>query len=287
MKYLIKTTYPCVVKTQQDFFEMDINDTLECEAEPFLYVYPQNASQLPFCINVTKREDCEAYSFLSYNGQHIIFLEKPQNILFQRKEFLNFAGAKCEIVIGESSICFETENSKISCKCEHSCKDYRLFKLKNFACLLFPQDFYAFSVQKEKLYHFSGEELSFEENVLSITKKFHDCLNHEKTYKVKFDEDISVTDQIFTSRENTFQELLCLSFLDSVKVCDYASAKNFLAPTLQNKIDKDKMEQFFGKINQTIPINEKEFILTTTFGKKYVVFDTKDGQICDISLDNL
>ena len=33
MKYILKTTYPCLVKNKDSFTEMEINDTLEIEDE--------------------------------------------------------------------------------------------------------------------------------------------------------------------------------------------------------------------------------------------------------------
>ena len=39
-KYLIKSSYPCLIKTKTDYAEIDANDILEVEDEEYIFVYP-------------------------------------------------------------------------------------------------------------------------------------------------------------------------------------------------------------------------------------------------------
>ena len=50
MKKILKTSYPCLIKTDTDSCELEENDVLEIENEQFLFVYPQNGS-IPFYID--------------------------------------------------------------------------------------------------------------------------------------------------------------------------------------------------------------------------------------------
>lgn len=287
MKYTIKTTYPCLIKTDKESIFLEENDNLECENEQTLYVYPQNSRQPSFLVDLQTPKDCDFYSFLSVKNQNIILLEKHLSIDIKQKESLNFGGKTCLITIGKHEICFESENKNITCEISHSCKNYQIHKLKNFACVMFQNDFYAFSVPQEKLFHFSGENLSFEKDVLSVTKKFHDLNNHEKTFNVKFDDKITFENTTFVSDENKVQDLVCFSFLQSVKAGDYAIAKNMLDDRLKNRISDEQLEEFFGLLIDILPLSTQEFLSISQKKKSYVAFELKDSKISDITLDNL
>jgi len=287
MKYTIKTPYPCVIKTKDDFVWLEPNDNLDCENEDFLYVYPQNHTILPFLVDLAHKQDCEFYSFLNHSGQNLVVFEDSSLICLEQKEMLNFAGKNCVIYIGKHHIYFESESKRISCRSCHISKDYQVFKLKNFACVLFQNDFYAFNIKQEKLFHFSGESLSFENDVLSVTKKIHDLNNREKTFQVKFGDGISIENSVCSSDKTKFGDLVCLNFLESIKAEDFASATNLLSDNLKEKIGAEQLEVFFGKITNILPLNTKEFLLVCKNSKNYVCFSVENGKIFDISLDNL
>ena len=67
MKYILKTTYPCIVKTATSSVELDVNDSLEIEDERNVFIYPQNCYQIPFCINLIQKQDSNLFSFVKIN----------------------------------------------------------------------------------------------------------------------------------------------------------------------------------------------------------------------------
>ena len=287
MKYLIKTTYPCLIKTETSSVFLDKNDSIDCENEDFFYVYPQNTNQIPFYVDLQKKQDCELYSFVKIKNQNVVLLEHTPPFVIEQKETLTFSGKPCVIFVGKNRLSFETETTKISCSVCHSVRDYQVFKLQNFACIKFKQDFYAFSIKQEKLFHFAGDALSFENGILSVTKKYHDINIREKTFNIKFENGITIENQLFSSEENKFSSLTCLSFLESVRAGDYACALNCLSTELKNRINQENLKEFFGNIIHILPLSLTEFILIAQKKKSYVSFEMTEGQISDITLDDL
>lgn len=286
MKYTIKTTYPCVIKTQNEYVEIDENSSAECEDEDFVYVYPEQ-NGTPFCVNLKEKKDSELVSFISRNGQNFVFLEPQQNSSITKKENVSINGKNCKILIDKKQISFEGQNRIVCHLINHPCKNYKIIKLQNFACVQFDKDFYAYDTQKEKLYHFCGEDFSLDKNTLTVTKTYSDSSGRERKYKVTFSDKLSAKENTFVKKEQKEKGLVAYEFLEAVKAEDFACATNLLSEKLKEKIGKTELESFFGKIQQILPISISEFIVYSNAKKLYASFEISNNQICDISLDEL
>lgn len=284
MKYILKTTYPCVVKTQSQSIELEENDNLEIEDEKFLYVYPQNSYQPPFCINLSNKKDTHLFSFVRVKNMQAIVLEKANMVFVKQKEKLNFNGKFCYIEVGKNEIIFETENKILSSKNENMFTEYKIFKCGNFACVQFLNDFYAFSMEKEKIFHFSGKNLSFDNNTLTIKDENE---NDQKQTQIHFENDLTVETQNIEKFKEEKAELVPLKFLKFVKHKDYEIAIKFLNENLKKSINAEKLQEFFGNISSILPLTVTEFLLISNTNKKYVAFDTENDKINDISIDEL
>lgn len=287
MKTLLKTSYPCLVKTDSDMCELEENDTLEIEDEQFLFVYPQNGN-IPFYIDTKSEIENRFVSIIKRDDNRIFLLEKDSNLHISKKETLYFAGKQCEVEISKNLISFETENQKTSLNFAHKSNDFKVFKHKSFACVWFEKDFYAYSMQKHKLFHFSGENLSFENGEIFVTKNFCDSMQREKTSRYSLDEDLNVLEENFVSQDTKkIAELLPYKVMESIKAKDYAFAINCLSENLQNQIDASKLNHFFGRISTFLPLSTTEFIALSKSGKKYINFHVSNHKIDDISVDDL
>ena len=286
MKHLVKATYPCIIKTQNDFVHLGENDTLVCENEDFLYVYPLVCEQIPFCVDLVQKKDSPFFSFFKIEGESILLLEEQKRITLTQKESLSVGGKILKIFISSKKITFESTHRIISIRANHPTKKYKLLSIGSFGCVMFEKDFYAFSMPKEKLFHFDGEKLCLEKDTLSITKKLHDFSNRTKTYEIKFGDGITIQNEEFLE-SSIPQKLLCFDFLQAIKCKNFASAINFLSEKLKNKIKKQNLENFFGKIQNILPFSETEFLIISNYGKNYVKFELENEKICDISLDQL
>lgn len=290
MKYLLKTPYPCLVKTQTETAELDVNDTLECEDEQILFVYPITPDQMPFCVNLSLKMDSPFYSFLNHNGQNILYLEKKKKFdVFQKADY-NFSGKNCKILVSENEISFETDHQLLKCHYAYGKKKPQLFKVKNFACVQFQHDFFAYLVPADKLSHFSGDEISFDKNILTVTKKYHDSKCREKVSQYEISDEIKIKKEevISTNKQDLFDKnLVSYKFLECVKANDFPQIKTYLAPNLSDKIGEEQIRSFFGYISDFLPLSANEFIAISSTSKKYVSFELINGKINDISIDEL
>ncbi len=290
MKYLLKTPYQCLVKTKSQSIELDINDTLECEDEQLLYVYPIASEQIPFCINIATKRDTDHYSFLRHNDQNIIFLEKPERFDVFQKEDLNFSGKHCHISISKNKVYFETDKQKIKCFCGKSKSSPKVLKVKNFACVQLQQDFFAYSMQTERLSHLSGEMINFDKDTIIVTKKYCDSNCREKISRYEIADEIKLKDeQIISTQKQEIKDknLISYKFLECVKSNDFSESQKYLSDSLSGKIGEEQIKSFFGYLSEFLPLSANEFLAISGNNKKYVTFDLLNGKINDISIDEL
>ncbi len=289
MKFLMKTCYPCLIKTQTDTCELSPNDTLELVDEKLVYIYPEDASQIPFYINLQNPKENARFSVLTQQETPIIFLEETKQVFVEQRETLNFSGKTCIVGVSETKVTFETTNKKVTYQHSGNWKTFHVFKLKDFACVQAPNEMFVYAVKKDKLTHIIGDELSLEKDILTITKKEHDSQSREKTIKIKFDENLVVENQsfVFTEDKTKQEELTSYKFLESVKAKDFSYALKFLSDELKNKIDENQLSKFFGNISQFLPLETNEFIVISNGEKSYVKFNISHGKVDDISIDVL
>ncbi len=288
MKYLLKTSYPCLVKTEAQSEELEENDLLEIEDEKYLFVYPENPRQTPFYINLTSPRENEFYSIIKSKGEKIIFLEPIKRLQVEAKESLSISGQTCDVRINDNYMTFENGTKKITYMCPHICRDYKVFKVKNFVCVQFKNDFYAFNCHKNKLSHIQGDELNFDTDKLVVIRKFNDSFGRERKATYKFEEDINMQDEEFTKNsEFASAELVPYRLLESVKAKDFSCALTFLSDNLKKNIDEEKLRQFFGNINSFLPLSTTEFITLCEKQKNFVKFEIQNDKIDDILIDAL
>lgn len=289
MKYYLKTPYPCMIKTTSETMYVDENDTLEIDDEKILFVYPESNKQIPFCVNLTTKNESDYFSFFFHQNKNYILLEKPSDLVVCQIESLNFSGKTCKIYVSNNSIKFETDKKSIIYQCHHKCLNYKVFKLKNFACIQFDHDLYSFSMDTNKLVHFEGDSFLFEDDVLTVAKNFSDSTSRIKTAKYKFEENISVDTQSFQSNSttNTTIETLPYRFLEGVRAKDYQFIKSCLSDNLKTQLDDEALKKFFGNLQQFLPLNEKEFIIFANNKKYFLTFSLENEKVSDIAMDNL
>lgn len=287
MKKLLKTTYPCLIKTDIDTCELEENDTLEIEEERFLFVYPQNGN-IPFYVDTKSEVENRFVSIIKHEDKTIFLLEKSANLKIEKKDQLNFSGSPCDIVISDKGISFETPLQKISYSFGHKSFNPQVFKYKNFACVQFENDFYAFDTKRNKLFHICGEDLQFENGKLSAIKKYHDSQGREKKITYRLDENVNLENETLQSDvDNARTELLPYKIMESVVAKDFAFISKNLSDSLRSKLDESQLKSFFGNPSGFLPLTTEEFIIFSSKCKNYVKFSLSENKIADISIDNL
>lgn len=284
MKYILKTTYPCLIKTQNESCELDSSDTLEVEDEPFLMVYPQNVDQIPFQVNILK--ESRFYSVFNREEKTIVVLEEPQTMTVTRKERLTVLGRSCQVSVGGQKLEFETDTHKFTLS--HKNEAFKVQKIKNFACAIFEKEIYALNMQNNKLVYFSGEEISLKDNEISLSKKFCDSLQRQKEAKYKLNSDVEIESENFSYSSNkNMAGLVPFRLLESIKAKDYAYALESLSPNLKESVDSEILKKFFGNMKHFLPICANQFITISDDKKNFVTFSLNGDKIDDISIDEL
>ena len=290
MKILLKTTYPCLVKTDSQSAFVEENDLLEIEEETLIFIYPENNIKPPFYINLKSLTDSDNFSIIKREKQTYILLEQPKLLTVFNKEHLNLSGTSCDISITASNLSIETDSKKIVYHCPHSCNNYKIFKLKDFACIQFEHDLYTFSTKTNKLSHFEADEFEINQNNLNLTKKFHDSFDREKRATYKFEDKIILEKEHFMYNDDIkpAAKLLCYKTLESIKAKDFSFVlNNMLSDKLKTQIDETQLQEFFGNISTFLPISTTEYIILSNSQKNFVTFSIKNDKVDDILIDNL
>ena len=288
-KIILKSEYPCLIKTDEISYELDENDKLEIEDEDRIFVYPAVYSRhnIPFYINLNNLQNTSRYSVYDMEDFTLLLLNTDNDLVVTNTENLFFNGEKCEIAVTKNEIKFAFKNYCVSYNCLHDTSNYKIFKTGNFACLEFQHDLYVFNTLNSHLSHFEGEDIEFEKNTLSLNSKLDDCENRIKKATFKFlDDKINVESLLFDYNSGNFaEELSPYRFLEAIKVKDYRFAKNLLDERL--KINEENLSRFLGNVVGFLPLSTDDFIVISESGKNFVRFETKNGQIVDISVDKL
>ncbi len=259
---------------------------LEIEDEDFLLIYPQ--SSMPFYINLLSPIENQFFSVISNAGQKIIFLEPPSEVEIEEKETLSVAGKNCNITISDKHLTFENGDKKITYLCPHNGANYKIFKVKDYACVQFEKNFYAFNCKRNKLSHIEGENLSFDNDKLSVTRSFFDSDGRVRKAVYNFGEEISMQEANFFKENKAYQrELAPYKMLESVRAKDFDCALSFLSENLKKSIDEERLKEFFGSVTTFLPLSTTEFITLSGKQKNFVKFEIQSDKIEDILIDAL
>ncbi len=290
MKYYAISTYPCLVKTQDEAVELEKNDILEVENEDFLFVYPQEACQLPFYINLKTPKENSFFSIIKRNNEAFLIFEKSASFRTTTQKTLVFDNKDCFVKVENHVLSFEFEGQCCQFDCAHDCSSCKIFKSGSYAVAQFEKDVYLFCSLSHKLSHIFADDIAWEEDYLQIKKHFHDSENRAKTAKYQIGEGITLKEESFSygnKKKHPLKALLPYKFLESIKANDFSFAYKMLCDSLQAQISEEDLKAFLSNITNFFALNEKEFIVFTQKDKLYLSFVTQADKIQDISIDNL
>ncbi len=288
MKIILKTTYPCLVKCNNETFELDENDKIEIENEEFVFIYPAVYSKraIPFYINLKSLKKTARYSVFEMDEFTLILLEASE-ITVENRETLVINGEKCEVFVANNELRFECKNHAVSCTVKEPLSDYKVFKIGSYALLETAKDLFAFNTQNITLSHFGADEKKFERDTLHLLKRLNDCENRVKSAKYRFKDDQIKVESLAFEYENLckIEELAPYRFLEAIKAKDFRFAQNLLAEKMN--ANEDALANFFGNVVKFLPLSTTEFIVIGENEKNFARFEVSGGQIVDISVDKL
>lgn len=284
---ILKTTYPCLIKTATDMCELDQNDRLEIDGEEFLFVYPQNAGLIPFYINLNSPVENEHLSVFKRQNDTILLLESPFALSVCEAHELSFGSKKCEVTYDGNTLGFKCAGKSLGYQVKHPQSQFKAFKIKNFACAQFDEDLYIFNVQTYKLSHLSGN-ITIEGDQIVVERQFEDSCKRQKNSKYNLKEDIVLEEENFLHTETQISpELAPYKLMESMKAKDVDFALSLLSEKLKKEVSSDQITQFFGNFSAFLPLSTTEFITISGKQKNYVKFNIANGKIDDIVVDNL
>lgn len=284
---ILKSTYPCLIKTSSDMCELDENDTLEIVDENFLFVYPQNPSFLPFYINLNCPTESERLSVLKRDLNTILLLESPLALSVCQSQELAFGNKKCEVSYDGHTLGFKCNSKNLGYRVNLPQEQFKTFKIKNFACAQFENDIYIFNVNSFKLSHINGN-ITISGDQILVERQFDDSCKRQKNSKYNLKEDIVLEEENFMhNTSDVSPELAPYKLMESMKAKDVDFALSLLSEKLKGQISKEQISQFFGNFSTFLPLSTTEFITISDKQKNYVKFNLTGGKIDDIVVDNL
>lgn len=287
MKTFLKTTYPCLIKTDTSAIDLDTNDILEIVDESLLFVFPQNGG-IPFYVDSLSEQENQFVSIIKKNDSTYFLLEPQSNVIIEKIEKLNINGFSCTIVVRNNQISFKTDSTQTTCQCTHCCSDYNVFKYKSFACIQFDNDFYAYQPTKNKLFHLNANDIVFENGKLSGTKYFNDSIGRKKTAVYLLSDTITPEEEKFYIQAHPQDEnLLSFRFVEAIKAKDFEYAFDCLSEELKTKIKPEQLKSFFQDFTQFLPLSLTEFLILYDNKKSYAHFEILNNKISDITLDDI
>ena len=292
-KYDLISTYPCIVKLENEEIFLDENESLEFENEKNIFVFPINSKKIkPFKINLEKSE--KYYKILQKNNnKYLIYLFLPNNYLFFNIEELTINKEICKIKISNNKLKFEISSSEIEIEIDEF-DSYKIYKIQNFASIKLKYEnkefLYCYDTNKNKLYMFSGTSILVEDNNITIEEKLNNFFSKKKitTYSISGSE-IKKENQSFEKKENLNQnhneKLIPFTFLELIKDKDFSSAKELLCVDLQENLNEKHLEKYFGKIKNFVPISENEYLVSNNQTTDIFIFNVKNNKIVDIEIN--
>ncbi|MBP3619879.1 MAG: hypothetical protein J6J24_04385 [Clostridia bacterium] len=290
MKHFLVATYPCLVKTINQQFELDLNDQIEIENEQFIFIYPLDCSTLPFCINFNTCKENRFFSFIKKNEKTYIILEKQSSFSVTHKEILKFNDKICTIEINNHKIAFETDKKKCEHFCFHSIQNYKVSKIKNFAYLQLENECFLFSMTTEKLTHILGSSFDLQNDKITFEKHFFDSQGRTKIQKLEIEEEgilMKEERMIYNKKTPSRREFVSFKFMESIRAKDFDFAHTLLCKKLQESVNKENLQTFFGNISFFVFLEENQFLCFSQNSKNFVSFAVEHNEIQDITLDSL
>lgn len=290
-KIKLKSTYPCIVKTKDEFFDIDEYDMLEIEDEKRIFVYPINESRrnIPFYIDLENLQNSRRYGVFNFESFSLLVLNDEKPLRICNKEHLSFKSGIVTVSLFCDRLKFETPTYCVEEDVEAYDK-FKVFKLDKFACVSLDDDrLYAFNTADNRLALFAGESVELNNNELVLNKIYSGFDKHTRTSKYLFEDgQIKLqSEDLKCETQSKWGELLSVRFLEAVRANNFEMARGLLSEKLKMKVSAESLLKFFGKIKAILPISLKEFVLVCDLGKKYVQIQTSQNAIEDISVDEL
>ena len=287
------SAYPALLKTIASSLEVDVNQTVQFEEEPFVDVYPIS-KKISFHIDFQNNE--KSPYFIRHETENSIFYFLPDGLFVKSYDVHSFSSnTSPQIECNENALIFNAPpfkkivsfNEKYQNASYHKSYDiiYALLSGED-KCMLV-----ALNTKTGKMKSFKGKEIEVKDNAFTVKQNFKDIAGHIITTQYKIDKEglkrigHEITFEKDRARIVSSDKTIPYAFLEAVKVEDYPLAYSYLSEQLQNSLPQEALQSYFGKISCFFHVEDDKFLLKNGDNKDLIaLFSVSNGEIVDIDL---
>lgn len=284
-KFKLKTKYECLVKNKEDEILLSPYETLEFGEEDKLFIYPLNKPRdfLPFTVNGKNLKNCPYYKFISFEDDTLVCLSNQTNCENYSISKIRIQGQELEFQVGESKLIVTYKDWRKIITLDEEFNKYVTGHKNDIAYVKFStldnDTLYAFNIKTGKARQFKGREIVINNDGFEV--KNHDIM---KKYTIG-------TQGLKSQHEDSLEKDYTLKpekagclFLEHIKSQNYQNALNLCSQSLQEKISKDTLKDFFSGVLDYYYISPTTYALQTNKSLKICKFTLYGSQIDDIDL---
>jgi len=284
-KFKLKTKYECLVKNKEEEIILSPYETLEFGEEDELFIYPLNKPRdfLPFTVNGKNLKNCPYYKFTSLEDNTFVCLSNQTNCENYSISKLKLQGQELEFQVGENKLIVTYKDWRKIISLEDNFEKFSTGYKNDIAYIkltsIDSDTLYAFNIKSAGVKQFKGREIVINNDGFEV--KSHDIM---KKYTID-------TQGLKSQNEDSLEKDYTLKpekagclFLEHIKSQNYQNALNLCSQSLQEKISKDTLKDFFSGVLDYYYISPTTYALQTNKSLKICKFTLYGSQIDDIDI---
>lgn len=289
MKTIIYTSFPCIIKLNNEQESLSQNENLVIEQDfDKILVYPAQKGKISFEVSLNEHET-SFYRIIERDNKRLIFL--LDGLYAENAEICEFEykGIKSRIEVYPHKTIFSGRDSK---KIIHLNQQYRSFKYGNIKfidfCLLTnfndEKTLIVYNAKKNTAKVFNGSDIKEEENGFSISTSAFGYSSI--TQELYVDEDgLKVRKKNFIQSATNLapEETLAYQFLNSIKYGDYEKCLTMLDSELFDRLNCESLKAYFGNISYFYMISPYSAYAISDNKNIIFEFQIKNNKINEIS----
>jgi len=289
MKTIIYTSFPCLIKFEEQQESLTQNENLVIE-EDFkkVVVYPTERGRIAFEVNVDEQENT-FYRIIEHGGKRLVFL--LDGIYAENAEIYEFdyEGIKSKAEIYPQKVVFSGSESK---KIIHLVEKYKSFKSGNIKhidyCILEningKTTLLAYNAKNNTAKMFNANEILEEENGFILKNSAYGYTSISQHLYID-EEGLKIRKKEFvqSSSLSSLDEVIPYQFLNSIKFGDYEKALSMLDNTLYDRLNTESLKAYFGNISYFYMLNPHTAYAISNNNNVIYEFQVKDKKINEIS----
>ncbi len=285
MKLIIYTAYPCLVKLENKFQNINQNEHIEIEYQgQDIIIKPDKNHGQSFLIDI--ENESPVYRVIKKENKILVFLLDglmAENI--QCYEFDNNP-IKSSVEVGTKQLVFFGAGHKKVIHLNLPIKDIKVgsFSFINYLCFDDgnQKTLIAYNPKKNAAKTFSANEIEIGNDGFSITK--HD-FNYEKI-KLEYyvdNEGLKLKNKDFNALNLASpSQTIPYKFMTAIKFGDYQTALSFLSAPLAQKLSQAAIKEYFGEISYFYMLDSSSCFAISNGNNIIYDFSLSSDKISDI-----